>query len=164
MPCFLFTYHAHGSWLPDRSRGYVRRKEGIQVADANMAACYRRNLKQAVVVFDKRIQAVQITGVLEACTCLAARCHGIGTDGSHIHLLVSWNSERSWESVSEAIKSSLTRRLNKQVYRQKWFSKGSSRKRVRDRSHYEYLLTKYLPSHRGLCWSEFNTTTVTPPQ
>lgn len=154
MPCYFFTYHAHGSWLPDHNRGYVHRGQGILATDVKMGVCYRRNLKQSKVVFDEGIQSQIISGIHEACTCLAARCHGIGTDGSHIHLLVSWKSDRSWESVSEAIKTSVTRQLNKQVRRQEWFSKGLSRKRVRERAHFEYLITRYLPNHRGLRWFE----------
>ncbi len=164
MPCFLLTYHAHGSWLPDRSRGYVRRMQGIQSPDVKMAKCYRRNLKQAVVTFDGRTQRLLTAGVHEACIFLSARCHGVATDGSHVHLLVSWRSDRSWESVSEAIKTALTRRLNKDILRQNWFSKGSSRKRVKDYSHFDYLVTKYLPNHRGLCWSERDTTALVDAQ
>jgi hypothetical protein len=83
------TYHAHGSWLPDRDRGYVRRGEGIQATNRRMAVCYRRNLKQPVVSFDEPVQRILIVGIREACSFLAARCHGVGTDGSHVHLLVS---------------------------------------------------------------------------
>lgn len=154
MPCYLFTYHAYGSWLPDRSRGYVRRGEGILATDSRMALRYRSNLKQGVASFDERVQELLVVGAKDACTCLSARCHGIGTEASHVHLLLSWRGERAWESVSEAIKRGLTQRLNKCILRQKWFSKGGSRKRVRDRAHFEYLMTVYLPSHRGLCWFE----------
>ena len=53
MPCYLFTYHGYGTWLPDRSRGYVRRKEGILPTDeAPMAECYRKrtNVKKQPVL------------------------------------------------------------------------------------------------------------------
>ena len=154
MPCYLFTYHAHGSWMPDRSRGYVHRGQRVLTSDTRMAKCYRRNLRQTAVSFDGQIQSELLAGTRAACNCLTVRCHGIATDSSHVHLLVSWQSERRWESVSEAIKTSLSRRLNASVNRQKWFSKGASRKRVRDRAHFEYLMSTYLPDHRGLCWSE----------
>src|SRR4051794_35604479 len=29
MPCYLFTYHAYGSWMPDHKRGYVHRGQGV---------------------------------------------------------------------------------------------------------------------------------------
>jgi hypothetical protein len=44
MPCYLFTYHGHGTWLPDHARGYVRRKVGVLAADVEMARNYRGNL------------------------------------------------------------------------------------------------------------------------
>ena len=36
MPCYLFTYHAYGSWLPDHAEGYVHWKEGQQPPDDNL--------------------------------------------------------------------------------------------------------------------------------
>jgi len=68
-----------------------------------------------------------------------------------------------------AVKQSLTRTLNRtlgpraglpaamegrEAERRKWFSGGASRKRVRDRDHFDYLMTDYLPSHRGAFWRE----------
>ena len=51
MPCYLITYHAYGSWMPDQRRGYVKRHQGILSPDKEMAERYRENLKQAVVQF-----------------------------------------------------------------------------------------------------------------
>jgi hypothetical protein len=45
MPCYLFTYHAYGSWMPDRPQGYVRRGKGILPTDTRMAERYRKNTK-----------------------------------------------------------------------------------------------------------------------
>jgi len=36
MPCYLFTYHAYASWMPDREEGHVRRGEGILSADEKL--------------------------------------------------------------------------------------------------------------------------------
>jgi hypothetical protein len=154
MPCYLFTYHAFGSWMPDHSRGYVHRGEGIRPPDERMAELYRGNLKQAVVRFDSAIQRELIAGVLEACQCQEVRCHFIATDSTHAHVLVSWNSDRSWEIVRKQIRSSITRRLNDCVRRQQWFSKSPSRKRVGDRKHFDYVVGVYLPKHSGWKWSE----------
>jgi hypothetical protein len=51
MPCYLFTYHAFGSWMPDRRQGYVRRGKGIQPADPKMAERYRQNSRHDEVRF-----------------------------------------------------------------------------------------------------------------
>jgi hypothetical protein len=41
MPCYLFTYHAYLSWMPDRPQGYVRRKKGIFPPDEEKAEAYK---------------------------------------------------------------------------------------------------------------------------
>jgi hypothetical protein len=35
-----------------------------------------------------------------------------------------------------------------------WFVKEGSRKWVRSRGHFDYLLTEYLPDHPGVFWRE----------
>ena len=154
MPCYLFTYHAYGSWLPDRPAGYVRRKAGVLIADRQMAACYRKNLKEEVVEFSSEAQSLMIRAACEACSFLTARCHGIATDPSHIHLLISWHDNQVWQRISKSLKHRLTLELNAELMRQTWFSKGGSRKRVKDRSHFDYLMRVYLPRHRGKCFFE----------
>jgi hypothetical protein len=154
MPCYLITYHAYGTWLPDRPRGYVKRKVGVLASDAEMGENYRRKQWRDTIRFDSALQADLVDGARVACNLIAVRCHGIATDGTHLHVLVSWRVERSWESVSRAIKTSLTIRLNGSHGRRQWFSKGSSRKQVRDSQHFEYLLRKYLRQHRGVVWFE----------
>lgn len=66
MPCYLFKYHEYGTWMPDRPRGYVRRKEGVLPADQHLAGCYRNNLKQRVIDFSTSAQRVMIEAALEA--------------------------------------------------------------------------------------------------
>jgi hypothetical protein len=53
MPCYLFTYHGHGTWLPDHERGYVRRKEGVLAADLQMASRYRSNFQDNAIEFTR---------------------------------------------------------------------------------------------------------------
>jgi REP element-mobilizing transposase RayT len=154
MPCYLFTYHGHGTWLPDHSRGYVRRKVGVLAMDVEMGQRYRENLAGEAVYFDAKLQSRLVEGVLYACGCINVRCHAIATDSSHIHLLLSWKHERPPLSVSLAIKTSLTRRLNEKYDQRTWFSKGGSRKRVTDQDHFDYLMNVYLPRHRGAAWFE----------
>jgi len=154
MPCYLFTYHGYGTWMPDHCRGYVRRGEGVLATDTHMAVCYDRNLRQNLVYFDAKVQQSLIDTTRSACEFLKGRCHAVASERSHVHVLLSWNSNRTWQGVSRAIKTALTRRLNEGTERQKWFSKGGSRKQVKDREHFEYLLEVYLPRHRGLFWRE----------
>ena len=154
MPCYLFTYHAYGSWMPDRSRGYVRRKEGVLVADRRMAACYRKNLKGEIVEFDTHVQQRLVEALLEACQFQSLRGHGMATDPSHVHVLVSWTDDRTWKLMRRRVRTSLTLQLNRAFKHRTWFSKQPSRKRVKDREHFEYLVEEYLPRHRGWKWIE----------
>jgi hypothetical protein len=154
MPCYLFTYHAYGSWLPDHPRGYVQRGKGILPPDAEMAARYRGNLLQDAVRFDAQIQKLLIEGTLEACRHQELTCHFIATEVTHAHVLVSWKTERSWMLVRRQIRGNITRSLNKEFCRQEWFSKSPSRKRVKDQEHFDHLISSYLPKHSGLKWSQ----------
>ncbi len=154
MPCYLVTYHAYGSWMPDHLRGFVKRRQGILAPDKEMAEQYRDNLKQAVVRFTGGIQREIISGALEACGHQDLRCHYIATESTHVHVLVSWKCNHTWKLIRKQIRSNITRRLNAIFRRQEWFSKSPSRKRVKDRKHFNYLVTKYLPDHSGWKWSE----------
>ena len=154
MPCYLFTYHGHGTWLPDHPRGYVRRKEGVLASDAHMAVCYRRNMNTEQVHFDAEMQRTMIAAAIEAFPIQGIRGHAIATDATHLHVLVSWTSDRTWEVVRRQLRGSLTRRLNKEFERREWFSKQPSRKRVKDRRHFDHLMEVYLMRHRGLKWRE----------
>lgn len=152
MPCYLFTYHGHGAWLPDHPRGYVRRKVGVLAADEEMALHYRENLVGDVAYFDRTKQQVLINAAIEAFEYQAVRGHAVATESTHIHILVSWRTECSWELVRRRLRGSLTRQLNQASGKREWFAKQPSRKQVCERSHFEYLMQTYLPRHRGLKW------------
>ena len=135
-------------------RGYVQRGKGILPRDDRMAERYRGNLKQAGVCFDERVQQLMIEEALAACEHQQLRCHFIATERTHVHVLVRWRIDRSWEIFRAKLRESLTRRLNREIERQEWFSKSPSRKRVRDRKHFDYLVTIYLPKLQGGKWME----------
>jgi len=141
------------SWLPDRKRGYVRKKKGILPPDPDAAAQYRRNARESGVEFTQQLQRMLIDELHVASKYQRFRVHGVGNDGSHAHDLVSWRDERDWSAVRRGIKTSLTRRLNREFGKRSWFVDGASRKRVRDRRHFDYLTTTYLPDHPGWKWS-----------
>ena len=154
MPCYLFTYHAHGSWLPDHPRGSVKRGQGVQPANHRMAALYAQNLKQRAVNFEAAIQQLIIDAVIEACNAQDCCCHFIATDRMHVHVLTSWSSTRLWQIIRKQLRYNATQRLNKAIGRQDWFSKSPSRKQVRNLAHFDYLMQTYLPRHAGLKWCE----------
>jgi hypothetical protein len=153
MPCFLFTYHAHGSWLPDRAQGYVRRGRGILPPDTHMHGLYTRAMISSTTQFAECHQKQLILNVLESRLPQRFEPYFIATDITHVHVLLSWRDGRKAEKVRALLKGSMTRSMNTAFGRQNWFVEGGSLKRVRDRDHFDYLVSKYLPRHTGLKWS-----------
>ena len=154
MPCYLFTYHAYGSWMPDREQGFVRRGEGILPANTALAQRYRQRATQAEIHFDDASQKLLIEAVIEGCECRGLRLHFVAAETTHFHVLVSWSTEQAWKTVRTGLKSSLSRRLNRELGRKRWWADGSSRKQVNDQDHFEYLVGTYLPKHKGWKWQE----------
>ena len=155
MPCYLFTFHAYGTWMPDREEGFVRRKEGILPPDEELAREYRGKAGENIVSFNARIQLLLIEETRVACEKQRYRGHCIATDPTHVHALISWPDERPWLKIRSGLKTSLTLRLNREVQRrQHWFVDSASRKQVKDEEHFDHLVTNYLPSHRGWKWRE----------
>ena len=169
MPCYLFTFHAYRSWMPDRPQGYVRRGKGPLPPDEEQARWYEQHAAQPPVLFDEHVQRTLIDAAREAALHQEFRVHCVATEPTHVHVLVSWKDDRTWQRMRTNVKQSLTRTLNRTLEPRaglpaameskrdrcrKWFSGGASRKRVRDRGHFEYLIDEYLPSHRGAFWRE----------
>jgi len=154
MPCYLFTYHAYGSWMPDRKRGYVERDRGILPSDPVRAEQYRTRARHDPVTFNRAIQRLLIDETRQAAVKQRLRLHAVALDPTHAHVLVSWHDERRVKPVRSSVKSSLTRRLNRELGKRFWLVANASQKRVRDRGHFDHLVKTYLPDHRGLFWSE----------
>src|SRR5687768_1999842 len=104
MPCFLFTYHGFGTWLPDRSEGFVHWRDGLQPTDEELANAYRRKMKVAqrdAATLDEQVQLVLIEELQAAAKHQQLRAHAIATEVTHIHALVSWPNERTPQHVSD---------------------------------------------------------------
>jgi REP element-mobilizing transposase RayT len=154
MPCYLFTYHAHGSWLPDRPLGYVRRGKGILPTDMRMADRYRKNSKYDNAQFLEPQQLAAIEVLQEAVGHIGCHLHFVATDATHLHVLVSWKDDRTWQQNRASLKKTMTISFKERFGMRPWFVENASRRQVRDRKHFEYLITKYLPSHAGWKWCE----------
>ena len=155
MPCYLFTFHAYRTWMPDRDEGFVRRKRGVLPPDEELARQYEERAKEDEVWFHSNIQMLLIAEARIACEKQRYRGHCIATDPTHVHVLASWPDERPWLKIRSGLKSSLTRRLNRDVQRRHhWFVDSASRKQVKDETHFDHLMNVYLPSHRGWKWRE----------
>jgi hypothetical protein len=155
MPCYHFTYHAYGTWLPDQPDGYVQRDKGPLPQDTKMAVAYRKRMTDDEVKFDSEHQQAIIDEVRIAVTFQSCRLHFIATESTHVHVLVSWQDDlRSFEKPRSAIRQSISRRLSRGFENRQWLSEGSSRRKVVNQEHYDYLICTYLPQHTGWKWSE----------
>jgi REP element-mobilizing transposase RayT len=155
MPCYLFTFHAYGTWMPDREEGFVRRKQGVLPPDEELAKQYRDREKEDEVIFGESLQRLLIEESRVASEKQRYRVHYLATEPTHLHALVSWPDDRPALTIRTGLKSSLTRRLNCDVNRRdKWFVENASRKQVKDDDHFGHLVNSYLPSHRGWKWRE----------
>jgi hypothetical protein len=153
MPCYLFTWHAYGTWMPDRRQGYVKRGRGILPTDAAEAARYRARQKEPTAIFDFDVQRLMIDEAFIAADKRRFRLHGVATDATHVHVLLSWADDRPFERLKRGLRESISRRLNAHR-RRRWLVHSGSRKRVKDYGHFNYLMDEYLPKHRGWKWRE----------
>ena len=142
--------------MPDRPQGFVRRKKGVLPPDELIADMYNKQAKQSKIFFSEAIQKLLLTEFAIACRMQSLRAHYFSTEPTHVHVLVSWKDDRSWSLIRSGIKTSFSRRLCKDISRRIWFSDGASRKHVKDQTHFDYLVTQYLPSHRGWKQQEDN--------
>ncbi len=140
--------------MPDRKQGYVQQGKGILKTDEQMAQSYRLRQTQDVVTFNQSVQQCMIDALQENLSHSHYRLHAIATDSSHIHILISWQDQRSTAMLKSTVKQALTRHLNQSVQKQQWFSRKGSQKRVKDKQHFEYLMNIYFPRHKGLSWYE----------
>ena len=155
MPCYHFTFHGYGTWMPDEDDGYVRRGEGHLPQDTTEASKYRSRMKNGEIKFNDSMQLAIIDEVHAASEHQMFRVHYVATEPTHVHILVSWqDDQRASEKIRSSIRQSLSRQLSKQFGRRQWLSEGGSRRKVLNEDHYGYLAAVYLPEHGGWKWSE----------
>ncbi len=165
MSVYLFTYHAYRSWRPDNPRGFVKTGGGVQPPNPDLARAYDAAAKQPPVRFDRRHQEILTWIAHDACYRRSWRLHFVATEPTHVHYLVSWPDDQMWQDVSKRLKNLASLTLGRKAGPpgRKWFVRHGSRKRVRDRGHFDYLVNSYLPRHRGRCWREGDPPPAEPP-
>ena len=156
MAVYHFTLHAYRSWSPSHPRGYTRKGKGYQPPDPQRAAEYDGDAKFSKVSFDRRLQEILVLGSYDICRRRRWRLHAVGTDPSHVHLVVSWRKYIPWHDVMTKLKNILSLLLGRITNSpgRRWFVVNGSRKRVSTKDHLDHLLREYLPCHRGLFWCE----------
>ncbi len=164
MPAYLFTFHSYRSWNADHPRGFVQVGRGIQPPNAALAQSYDRQAKQKPVLFGRRQQLVIVWIAWDACNKRGWRLHAVAFEPTHTHILVSWQSTDTWQVVRGKIKNLISWALSKACGcdGRRWLVRGASRKRVRDRDHFDYLVRTYLSRHCGVFWKEGDAQPVAP--
>lgn len=153
---YHFTFHAFGTWRADHPRGYTLREEGYQPPDAEEQRRREDKLTQDVVQFDEAMQKVLVVGTQDICTRRGWRFHGAGNDRTRYHALISFERFVDWQEARDTLKNILSLFLGRWTGREgvTWFVEGGSRKREESRKHFDYLLDRYFPDHRGVYWCE----------
>jgi REP element-mobilizing transposase RayT len=156
MPVYHFTLHAYRSWRPDHPRGYTRRSKGYQKPNPEEAKRYDERANQDPAKFELKVRKLLIRYAHDFCQRRKFRLHGVGNEVGHVHFVMSWRGYSSWEEVLRRLKNILATTLNKELNTpgKRWFVRGASRKRVKNRAHLDHLLKTYLPSHPGPNWRE----------
>src|SRR5437762_2808624 len=122
MPCYLFTLHGKSTWMPDHHHGYVHRTHGLQPIDKDMATAYRRNQRASAAYFTPDIQQCLIDAALRAVPFLQATAHAIANEPTHVHVMLGWSHDRSWESVRRSLRTAVSKALNDRFGRREWFA------------------------------------------
>jgi REP element-mobilizing transposase RayT len=164
MPAYLFTLHSYRSWNADHPRGFVQAGCGIQPPNTALARYYDRQATHEPVLFGDQHQQTILWIVWDACQNRTWRLHAVAFEPSHVHILVSWSSAHTWQTVRRKLKNLIGWSLSKAFHQsgQRWLVRGGSRKRIRDRRHFDHLVSTYLPRHGGMFWKEGDRTPQLP--
>jgi len=153
MPCCLFTYHAYGSWLPNREQGYVKRHQGILPQDMQKHRLYAKAKIEEIVAFASEHQRCAIKSLIESQAPQRFELYFVATDATHLHALLAWRDDRNVVAMRGFVKGSISRAMNAAFNRRTWLSEGGSRRQIRNREHFDYLMAVYLPKHSGWKWN-----------
>lgn len=164
MPVYHITYHAYGTWLPDREEGYYRHDEVHHAKDFDKANLYRNQMTQKPESFDEEMQKVLIAGTFDICKTRGWTFYGGATDNTHFHALIGSHEEVTAEEMSQKLKNLLSLFLGrlKSIRGHKWFVHDDGICRVKDREHFDHLLTVYFPKHSGVVWRQGAALPVIP--
>jgi REP element-mobilizing transposase RayT len=139
--------------MPDREQGYVKRHQGILPQDMQKHRLYAKAMTEEIVILSSEHQRCTIESLIKSQTLQRFELYYVATDPTHVHALLAWRDDRNVVAMRGLVKGSISRELNAAIKRRTWLSEGGSRKQVRNREHFDYLMTVYLPKHSGWKWS-----------
>lgn len=168
VPVYLITTHAYRSWSEGNPRGYVQRGQGLQKTNESLARWRSANAREAPARFSGDAQKMIAQVVSEIAVERNVRLHAHAATATHVHVLVSFKSPACTCGASrfcakgcearrfvEAFTTRLKQKMGQAVAKvngtsgRQWFSRGWDLTRIRDREHFDYMVSKYLPRHAG---------------
>ena len=147
MPVHFYTFHAHGSFTSEPSP----QRELFQ-RDRFGGLCQQRPA-QPTVRFTADHQRKLVDTVIDSQGVAGYRCFGVVAQRQRMHLLVAWEGKSAPETIRSQIKGAVTTAMNAEFGPRAWLSQIGRDKRVRNRTHFEYLITSFFPKQRGLMWT-----------
>lgn len=152
MPVYHFTFHAYGTWLPDRSEGYDPHDQGHKPPDPAEAERYRDRMRQPATTLCGAVQRHALQILIDSQSLQHFELYAFATEPTHLHALIGWRDNRDPVKVRSQVKSSLTRALNRAFEKRQWFVAKGGHTVVTDQEHLCHLADHYLPKHQGLFW------------
>lgn len=152
MPVYHFTFHAYGSWLPDRPEGSYVYHKGWQPPGHARAESYRQQMTAEPARFTTEHQQLFLETLRKGQPLQNYGLYGIAADESHLHTVIAWRDKREPTRFRSQIKSSMTRALNQHFGKRKWFVRSAGWTPIEDEQHLYQLIHEYLPKHDGLYW------------
>ncbi len=154
MAVYHFTFHAYRSWPCDHPKGFTLNGEGFQPPDPDRARSYDHLATFEPVDFDDLTQRLLIVAAHDICERRAWMLYAVGTDPTHLHVVMGWRGFIDCEQVWARLKNVLSLLMGKlhQQPGRPWFVQNAGRSRVKDRPHFDHLRGVYLPGHRGVFW------------
>ena len=147
MPVYHFTFHAYGTWLPDRPEGYFLHHKGWQPPSSACGQQYREKMNQAIKTFSSEIQQHLLDQLITASQHQRLDLYAAAIDSTHLHTAIAWRDSRSAVRIRSQIKYSLTRALINRYEKRQWLAHKAGQTCVNDERHLYRLVHEYLPKH-----------------
>ena len=127
MPVYHFTFHAYGTWLPDRAEGYYKHGSGWMSPSGKDKKQYSDNMQGHRVAFDQSQQQQLIDEAIKAQPFQRIELYAAATDSTHLHAVVAWQDDRDPTRIRAELKSSLSRILNTRYGKKQWLYQRPAR-------------------------------------
>lgn len=147
MPLHLFTFHVFGSFSPEPSA----QRELFPAA--RFEGLCQQLRAEPTLRFDADHQRRLVDAAIDGQQQAGYRCFAVVADHQLVHVLVGWEGDREPDTVRRRLSGLLVEALSAEFGARAWFSELGREKRVRNRTHFDYLVRSFFPKQRGLVWT-----------